>query len=771
MMRGRILTTFLALSLIAAGCTNVKIDSPKNGGLYPDAPDFKVSYNSEPSGLTLKLNGTDVTSFFAVGSAAATASGDALAAYVLPGDNQFEVTRPSFVSPVQFHFDVVGPTVKVTSVDEASPLVVHGRVEDPAGVARLSCNGAAVTVSGGSFTATVANAAFVGFEAEDGFGHVSTTTFARPGTALGSSMGARLNKSGIAFLVAEISNLLGKLDFGELIKELNPLFDKSIGVASARVDATDVEISAPKVSLAVSPSNDGTFDVGVDISDLVVYVHATGTVIGIPWETDGVVWADLVSFDGKAKVTVTNQKIGVALSNLSLVLNGFGFDISGFPDVLEGLFFDLVGDLLEGFIRDELATRIPPYIEEFLKNIPSDFQIDLDGHAFRIAALPQALTTKDEGMSVHLAASVSTLTPVDVPPALGSLYVAGATPDLGTKTPGGKAFDAGAVVSGNLINQALLEGYRAGLTHVGLDEQTNPRISPAGLRGIGMEIQGLFDGDDVRFNVLPSSPPYAGIRGTQTALAALAMDEFTFELELRKQGTDDWLLVFGAVLDMNVPFLIGVSDNNTVKVTFEEVPTVKIRDIDDRGVIDLDEKLVQAIIDWLLPLALPYLADIVEEIKIPSYEGYGVWLHDLFATGSSTDYIAFAGNLVKDSTRTRAARPETYVLVEDVAYTSRSFATEVAPDSALDGKLVTVYVAGDVPGASVLQYSYRLDSGEWSVWRERTEIHLRHLLAGDHVLEVRSRTPQLAVDPTPARVVFRTGPESYRLTLGRPFAR
>jgi hypothetical protein len=63
--------------------------------------------------------------------------------------------------------------------------------------------------------------------------------------------------------------------------------------------------------------------------------------------------------------------------------------------------------------------------------------------------------------------------------------------------------------------------------------------------------------------------------------------------------------------------------------------------------LDLDPDFLQAMLDRLLPRALPYLAGIIEEIPIPSYEGYGLKVESLGATGDG-DYLTVAGDLLRE---------------------------------------------------------------------------------------------------------------------------
>jgi signal transduction histidine kinase/DNA-binding response OmpR family regulator/ligand-binding sensor domain-containing protein len=53
-----------------------------------------------------------------------------------------------------------------------------------------------------------------------------------------------------------------------------------------------------------------------------------------------------------------------------------------------------------------------------------------------------------------------------------------------------------------------------------------------------------------------------------------------------------------------------------------------------------------------------------------------------------------------------------------------------------------------------LQFSYRIDGGEWSPFRPSTELDLDQMEGGRHTIEVRSRDTDFNIDPTPLRAEF-----------------
>ncbi|MBM4152584.1 MAG: hypothetical protein FJ220_03560, partial [Kiritimatiellaceae bacterium] len=61
-----------------------------------------------------------------------------------------------------------------------------------------------------------------------------------------------------------------------------------------------------------------------------------------------------------------------------------------------------------------------------------------------------------------------------------------------------------------------------------------------------------------------------------------------------------------------------------------------------------------------------------------------------------------------------------------------------------------------------LQYSWRLDDGEWSPFSLEIEAQLFNLSSGQHTFEVRARDRWFNVDPTPERIVFTVIPPVWK---------
>jgi len=602
-------------------CSRATITSPAEGAVFDEVPEFRVAFrNKPPRNLVFAVNGEDLTDLFTVDASGAWAPGDSIRAFLREGDNRFRVESGVPGCSVGFVFDTLGPSVRVTSVGEGDPLQVAGRLEDRAGAVSLSINGQDVPLQGDRFEASVAETPFIRFEAADALGHLSDVRFARPGTVLEAVTLAGVHEGGIAVLGSEIESHLAAIDYGGRLLSLPRLFDEGDWFASARVDGTDMALLPPEVILWPSSGQVASLDIEVEFSGFQVFLEGEGTILGIPWWGVGQASAVRAVFEARALIGVEGESLTVDLDNASASLDGFEVQIDNFPYELEGLFFDVLKDLLENFVLEILVDELPSLVEDFLGDIPSESAFDLGNASFLFDALPGVLQTTADGLAVSLGGGMQTTTPADVAPAIGSLFVPNVPPQL--PTPGGTTHDVSVAVGVNLLDQALLAAYRAGLTHVVLDD-VFPRM---------------------RCEVLPSSPPF--IRFADTGVATLGLDEFVFGLEFLPVGESEWRPVFAAVLDMEAPLAVGVNGDE-LEIEVAGVPTTRVYSVDDAGIIQLDPDFVQAVLDRVLPLAMPKLTALLGEIRIPGFGGHSIQVQDVSVGGEPTAYWVLAGDLVE----------------------------------------------------------------------------------------------------------------------------
>ena len=96
-----------------------------------------------------------------------------------------------------------------------------------------------------------------------------------------------------------------------------------------------------------------------------------------------------------------------------------------------------------------------------------------------------------------------------------------------------------------------------------------------------------------------------------------------------------------------------------------------------------------------------------------------------------------------------------------------------APDEFTSSSSVTISYRGsdDITPPEDLEFSYRMDEGEWSEWTDATTVSFDGLEEGEHTFSVRARDGAGNEDPSPSEVSFTvdTSPPVLRVRRPRPF--
>ncbi|MCG8314585.1 MAG: hypothetical protein MI976_15355 [Pseudomonadales bacterium] len=766
-IRSALLLCFIAF---LSGCVKVTISSPIDGGYYSaEVPEnFTINFsNGQPEVLTIELNNIDVTEHFVIASTGATAPGEVLREFMIPGNNFLRAAAGSSFDQARFYYDIEGPEIHVTEVVEGADIVVTGTAVDRGGINWVRLNGVEVNFlapaydkgSRRDFTVTIANDRFVQVESEDNHGNYSNRAFARRDVVFSPGVSARLNNSGIEFLAAEISEFLKGID---IASEL-PYIDFRILGSGIRARATNFGWRGDfNTDIQVVNDNE-QFDISVDVHDVIVgldidfiFLGAVLPDFGIP---DGRLTIDRVHLDTLAMLSIENGNIDVALDHTNMNLTRLFLDANIIPGILEHLAAPLINGVYElfeglfipifiGFVE----SAIVPIASDFIGTIPLDFAFTLNGETVQFLAIPETIDTLEGGVNVEVGVHMEAETLNK--PALGSPAVIEQAPELEATTPNGRDFHIAAVLSGNFLNQALLAAHETGITTITIDVIDNAGLSYDGLQIIKGADDEVEPGDTFRIIFDPASPPVIDLGDTGGAMGRLILNNARFAFDVRKQGASEYRRVFGAELDVSAFFNLGVQDNGNLDIGIVGLPTIKVLDIDNTGFIRLSEGFTNTLIQYLVPIVVPPVAKALRSVPLPEIAGYGLRPEQIWSPEPLKTHLAFAGSLVKNEDTALAPNPDTVVELIGNVVTWVFNNTEI---NILNGT-VTVNIDGVNPNESIgsLQYRFRLDDGDWSEWAERDRITLERLLGGAHTLEVCSRSALLKEDPDCAVQTFET---------------
>ncbi|MBV1921146.1 MAG: hypothetical protein KUG73_10730 [Pseudomonadales bacterium] len=733
------LYAFMAIFLSACGSASVSVDNPVDGNVYTEIPAIELSFTKGiPDPFEVSLNGQDITSQFALTETGGSASAASIESFIVSGDNLLKVLQPE-LDTVTFNYDNVGPAVHVTNVVDGVTLVVTGYATDASGVVSVSANGSAITLDADNkFTANIAAADYIDFVAEDTVGYISSSNYADDSVVMEDSMAVRINSNGLDFLISEITTLLEGEAIGDMIPS-GSLYNLDVFVAEFDIYVDGASLGGADVDLVVTGAG-GNFNLLGDFTNINADFRVK---IDWPWPIpnstiSGSGTIDRARFDGDVGVSANNGVVSVNLANLDLDLDKIRTDISSFPDWLLTPFYELFeglfGNLFGGLIEDLVPDLIAGFLDTFL----ADLEITLGDSTIKPLVLAQSVTSPNAGVDIVLDSHITAVTTTG-PKNIGSAFGSDAAiPAPTTTTPGGLEKDIGVIVSENTLNQALTAVTEAGLLNLSIGAQELPEIG-----GIDP------DAGNIRINITPTSAPSIDLVSDLAAgLGKLTWNDFALEIESYDDTTGEWTLYVGVIMNVGVTADLGITDDNAIAFEVVGLPSVEVLDI-DLGSFILSANVVNDLIEEYFPVVLPGILNSIAAIPLPSFGGYGLNLGDLWIADVNANFVALAGDLVTDAARAEATASRTFASVGGVQATGM-FGLGTAVSS---GDVVTIDVSGSEDG---MAYRYSVDGAPFGLWKNRTEVNLYGLRAGDHEVTVCSRNAMMVVDTDCDVVTFTT---------------
>ncbi|MCG8669790.1 MAG: hypothetical protein MI867_10295 [Pseudomonadales bacterium] len=715
---------FLMLCFFLTGCKQAEVISPVDGQVYADTPSFEVTFSGGTP--TLVLNGTDVLDRFTLTETNATASAAELNDVILAGDNLFKVNEIE----VNFYVDRIAPEVHVTAVTEGNPLLIEGYVADRSGSAQLVINSNSIVIDASNrFSASIPDSTFIEIYTVDNLGNSGDITLARPGTLMQEAAAARVTQSGVNSLINAIADAVTALDIGALLAPANPIFDDCFFGACATISAVTATLGdTPVVDLDVLPTNDNRFAFVADLPQVNATTDGTIRVLGVfPVPADGSVFLSNLHVEGVGVVDVDSGEITVEAIEVDSEITGLDLNINALPDVLVDLVLGILGPMIENIFENELSDRVPTVVKSILDAIPTDLVLSLNGRLIDVNTTPSYLQTDNQSILLGLDGVIQAESLGADIPGLGSTFVDAPMPTVPSTTRTGDSVELVAVISSNVLNQALLAAHNSGFTAFEITTT-----------GDGLPVANgddVVDTDLIRVLISPKSPPVGQLSSQGAGVLGIGMQDFNAELLMKRVGWDDYRLIFGAELNFDANVDVGVSEDNFLNVSVIGAPNIEVLSVDDSGVINWSEAFIQDVIDNLGPNIAETIASSLGSVPVPNILGYTLFVREISATDTAGNYLTLAGDLVK---------------VEEQAETLVTANTVNSKGSLGLAFHMTPYVGGAILNMSVAsdsaQFQYRIGSGDFSVWSPNTTAEL-DLDSGSYLVTVCARTVETYYNP------------------------
>lgn len=637
------LLTLVLLAIFAAGCVpqgggSVSIQEPKAGQVYDTPPTLAISYQNVPAAI--QLNSADVKSLFTLGDTSGTANSAEFASFLREGANKLQI-NPPFGPRVSFIYDSQGPTVIIKSVEGSQPMRVKGELVDPSGPDTLVVNGVAATVNADSeFEVLVNETSKYNFVAKDKGGKTTTTTYAAPGQEFNRIITANVSQKALDDLAKDIKPLIQNVNTAPMLPKVNAELRKALPFTTTvitGIQIDDLKWGGIDLGLDLKPnSQQGRIGFDARLTNIEVDLTVTPKFLFIPLiPVPAKATLTYANATGDAMVYGENGRLAVNIDDL--VLNPSGVKVSmitNYNSIILSAIADALLPALKGVISTFVDGIIEGVLDGELAEMGDEVVLDIGGRQLGIKPLFQSFSSTDDNLHVVLGGGMKAkTTDPGVPKVLGSLY---------RDDPLSDAQNANFIyanVSSNLVNQAFMSAFQTGLTHFTL---INSKELLVGTQNRGEDRPTGTN----RIIITPNSPAFFAIDEVKGA-PSVTFGLDGMQLAVQNKGGSGYGDLFTTEVDLTAKVVLGVNDDDTLRISFAGAPDVSLRNTRILNALTVNEQFIDRIIDLVMPIILPKIAEATRSIEIPRFAGYIIKVDDFAAVGDKKSHLGVGLTLAK----------------------------------------------------------------------------------------------------------------------------
>lgn len=331
---------------------------------------------------------------------------------------------------------------------------------------------------------------------------------------------------------------------------------------------------------------------------------------------------DLVSFDGLP------WPLDVALGGLAELFIG-GLEQFAF-ELLDGVILDQVGDA----VKDKVVRQV----NKELNLLPSAYAVALQNKQFNFALTAADIATSADGLTVTLSRGDVNATPLagDNQAEPGwQLHEQDEFPSFSGTTPTeGLPYDVGMSLDRDFLNKTLQQAHLTGIDRFSTEFAGNT------VPVVGNQLRNL----DFRVQVKPVLAPFLDepSPSAEPALASLNAREISLTLAYRDRTKNEDFHEAASVR-ANVRLDLDLDVNaNRLQPKLDTDPDIRIQSFTlNAGETRLNENVLQKLVDFVVPKAMPQLVQAIGAIKLPCIKGRSLDLLEL-APDDAGHYTLYA---------------------------------------------------------------------------------------------------------------------------------
>jgi hypothetical protein len=365
--------------------------------------------------------------------------------------------------------------------------------------------------------------------------------FGEAGALLEQPLRSHISEAGLGILSNAVIGMMTPDALTTMVAANNPLVQEPLDlgiVLDTEVHVNTVEFSGATLDLAL---HDGKIGLTLQVADF----HALGDLLA---SLDGSLfydetmdgYADLAVVSGYLRPNLGGGELQLEATEVEARLEGFGFDVSDFPDwIEEHVLDDVVREMLEEIVVEMLPEMLIPAMVDAFGLLTLQETVEFFDASLDLATQPVAFTVSTLGVDLAFDMAVS---------GAGGAHAAPHGPFLSpaTETSLAQQEDIGIGVHDDVLNSALYELWRAGGFDMVLSTTDESLTSLAST---------LLESDQVEMGLDFVLPPVvvAGQDGLEFQFGEIVVDLATPGGILGESST---LAIFGS-MDVEATFSAG----------------------------------------------------------------------------------------------------------------------------------------------------------------------------------------------------------------------
>lgn len=345
-------------------------------------------------------------------------------------------------------------------------------------------------------------------------------------------------------------------------------------------------------------------------------------------------------------------------------------------------------------------------------------------------------------------------------------------------------YQLGLSLSDNFLDQALFDAYQSGLLCLDVDSDVSSFLSTS-LFSTFLPSLGVLTGkDDVPMlvSLRPKTAPHIIVgKGTtkelngqpvpDDPLLTVVMDDLQIDFYALLEGR--FARLFSLRTDLRLPLSLEFTQDNKVQIVLADLTTLLTNtSAQNSEMLAEDPKVVADLIDAVIGLLQPLLADLLAPIELPEFSGFQIDVRKamgvmpLSAQPGHEHLALFADLKLGGSMPYTASSRTEALLVEKFVPERHQLLSGARPKAVID-----VSAPGAKPrNFAGTEYSWRVNGGLWSPWTTQTRLEVAApvlVFQGRHFVEVRSREIGVrgSEDQQPAGLIVEVDYEAPTVSL------